>query len=398
MKRDLMIQKRKKARELREKGWGINRIARYLMAGKENVRRWLELGEDDLEVDSRGWKKGRSRKHGADVKERVLLVRKELEQTPGARIGADTIRDIMRESYDLDVSRWFVNQALKEAEMVRQLQIPPRKTPLFKRAVSLKSLKHFGDVILLVNFLKLSQSRHEEPVSHLLFCRYLRPHKTGIVKMVTQRNSNSLMEYLKMLWRGHPIPDILMMSGSDWSLGGHSPHRRSLGKLAFFLLNLGIKPMYLGREILNRQNALKGFSEVLTGDFIKLTMDSESDGGQWQVDDFFLQYRKGAGFSSRRIEMKNRVFKTALKYLDLENRKIGLFLAFEILFLQVARRKEGITVLGVEVPVGEQYWEQLLLARLDLRFHKLYVYVEGDDGNWRQVFAREFSVQNVIYQ
>ena len=156
--------------------------------------------------------------------------------------------------------------------------------------------------------------------------------------------------------------------------------------------------MYLGRGILNRQNTLKGFSEVLTGDFIQLVTDDENDGGQWQVDDFMMQFRKGAGFSSRRIEMKNRVFKTALKYLDLENRKIGLFLAFEILFLQVARRKEGITILGVEVPVEERYWERLLLARLDLRFRKLYVYAEGDDGDWRQVFAREFSVQNVIYQ
>jgi len=268
---------------------------------------------------------------------------------------------------------------------------------MFKREISLRALKPHGDVILLINFIKFLQGQSQEALSHFMFCRYLRPHRSGAVKMIPQRNSASVIEALKSLWRINPIPDILMMSGSDWSLGGHLPHRLRIGKLAFFLLNLGIKPLYLGGEILNCQHSIKDLPDIFSGNFIQLMTDGESEMNQWGVDDFVLQYRKGSGFSSKRIEMKNRVFKTALKYLDLDNRKIEFFLAFEILFLQVAKEGEGISVLGVHVPVGDTHIDKLLLARLDLRFQKLYVYDEAVDGEWVQIFSVEFSVQNVIY-
>lgn len=399
MKRDLMIQKRKKARELRKKGWGINRIAKYLIAGKESVRRWLELEEDDIENDNRGWKKGQLRKHKIDMKEKICSIRKEMENTPGSRIGADAIRAIVLERYGVEVSRWFVNRTLRDAELLRTQQTAEPENRLFKRPFSLNAVKPYGDVVLIINFLRFSTVANQDSAAHFLLCHYLWPHKTGVVKMIDHQNSSSVIEALKLLWRAHLIPDILIMNGADWSLGGKLPHKQRLGKMAFFLLNLGIKPLYMGGELIQRQHALKGFPDVFSGHFIQLLTGGEGDSNQLFVDDFVLHYRQGAGFSSKRIQMKNRVFKTALKYLDLENRKIGLFLAFEILFMQVARPEAGITVLGIDIPVAQDYAGQILLARLDLRFQRLYVYAErGRDESWQQVFSKEFSVENVLYE
>ncbi len=398
MKRDLMIQKRKKARELKGKGWGVGRIARYLMAGKENVRRWLELEDRELDQDNRGWKKGQSRKHQADVKDMICAVRKELEQTAGARIGADAVREVMRERYGRDVSRWLVNITLKESNMLKGHMAESQPVRLFKQLFSLKSLNAFGDLILVVNFIRLKAKQESVSDTYFLSCRYVRPQKTGVVKMIPQQTTASVLDALKELWKVHPIPDILMMSGTDWSMGGVLPHRKSLGRIAFFLLNLGIKPLYLGSEILSRYHTLDGLPDLFSGDFIQMVTDDDGDMRQWHVDDFVLQFRKGAGFSSRRIEMKNRVFKTALKYLDLDNRKIGLFLAFEIFFLQVAKSGGGVSILGIDMYAGDKYIGKMLLCRLDLRFQKLYIYAEGPDDNWILTYSTEFMVQNVKYE
>ena len=57
MKKTLIIEKRKKAKELRKRGWSI-RVASSLVAGKDSVSKWDKMPEDAIDKDERGWKKG----------------------------------------------------------------------------------------------------------------------------------------------------------------------------------------------------------------------------------------------------------------------------------------------------------------------------------------------------
>jgi len=41
MKKILIFEKRKKARELHKKGWSNRKIDRYLIAGRYNISRWI---------------------------------------------------------------------------------------------------------------------------------------------------------------------------------------------------------------------------------------------------------------------------------------------------------------------------------------------------------------------
>ena len=54
MKKILIFEKRKKAKELHEKGWGNRKISKYLVAGKNNVARWIKLDENLILTDNRG--------------------------------------------------------------------------------------------------------------------------------------------------------------------------------------------------------------------------------------------------------------------------------------------------------------------------------------------------------
>ena len=43
MKKNLLITKRIKAKELKEQGWSIRKIARNLVACKNNVSKWVKM-------------------------------------------------------------------------------------------------------------------------------------------------------------------------------------------------------------------------------------------------------------------------------------------------------------------------------------------------------------------
>jgi predicted transcriptional regulator len=70
MKKVLLIEKRKKARELRERGWSIREIAQSLAAGKDSVSKWISMSEGEVFLDSRGCRKGDLRKHNDVERER----------------------------------------------------------------------------------------------------------------------------------------------------------------------------------------------------------------------------------------------------------------------------------------------------------------------------------------
>ena len=59
MKKILIFEKRKKAIELHKKGWSIRKIAKHLITGRSNINKWIQLNENLISTDNRGWKKGK---------------------------------------------------------------------------------------------------------------------------------------------------------------------------------------------------------------------------------------------------------------------------------------------------------------------------------------------------
>ena len=90
MKKILIFEKRKKAKELHEKGWSNRKISKYIVAGKNNVARWIKLDENLILTDNSGWKKGKLRKYTQETKQGVIKIRRDLEKEgsyfPGALV------------------------------------------------------------------------------------------------------------------------------------------------------------------------------------------------------------------------------------------------------------------------------------------------------------------------
>ena len=71
MNKKLLIFKRKKAKELHEKGRSNREIARQLLASKNSVGKWVQMDEGEISSDNRGWEKGKSRKYTPETKQQI---------------------------------------------------------------------------------------------------------------------------------------------------------------------------------------------------------------------------------------------------------------------------------------------------------------------------------------
>nr|QNO42901.1 hypothetical protein NICIAEDM_00008 [Methanosarcinales archaeon ANME-2c ERB4] len=72
MKKELLISKRKKAKELHENGWSNRKIARHLLVSKDSVGKWVRMDEREVLIDNRGWERGTSRKYAPETKQQII--------------------------------------------------------------------------------------------------------------------------------------------------------------------------------------------------------------------------------------------------------------------------------------------------------------------------------------
>ena len=119
MKRDLLIAKREKAKKLHEKGWSNRKIARYLVASKDSVGKWVQMDESEISSDNRGWKKGKLRIYTAETKRQIIKIRTDLEKQNSDFIGSNVVKEIYEAQTDKRVSISFVDRVLKEAGLVK---------------------------------------------------------------------------------------------------------------------------------------------------------------------------------------------------------------------------------------------------------------------------------------
>ncbi len=118
-KKELLILKRKKAKELHEKGRSNRKIAKYLLASKDGVGKWVQMDESEISTDNRGWKKEKSRIYTPETKQQIINIRKDLEKEDSYFIGSKMVKENYEVQTDKSVSISFVGRVLKEAGVVK---------------------------------------------------------------------------------------------------------------------------------------------------------------------------------------------------------------------------------------------------------------------------------------
>nr|CBH38481.1 hypothetical protein BSM_19580 [uncultured archaeon] len=212
---------------------------------------------------------------------------------------------------------------------------------------------------------------------------------------------------MKEILKTHPIPEILKID-NDSAFGANLPHERHIGKLAFFLLNLGVYPLYVAPRSPWNNGQVEGFNSVFSKKFWNKLQFSDEQEIDIKINDFNVAYEKYSRLVSNNPERKEK----DIKYIDdfkdanLENKCVEQFKADKIYFLRIVRRKNDkgsdkeygfIDILKHEIKLPKDLINLFVFCVLDLKSKLLKINIELDDGSLKDVKSIAFVIKNVIY-
>jgi len=404
MKRVLLIEKRKKAKVLQQEGWSMRKIARYLVASKNSVRKWLDMSDEAVLADNRGWKKGRPRRYTKEQKEGVRKTRRDLEKEGSFFIGALVVQKNYNSQNEMKVSKKFVDRTLKEYKLV--------KTPQKKKKGRSKYMQYpqhtlgkLGKCVMCVDFIGPKYLKGSGGGINFLSCKYVRPSKVGIVERVKGQCTDEVIKVLKDIWRTNPVPDVLRLD-NDSAFGANIAYKKTIGRLTLFLLNLGIKPLYIAPRSPWNNGGVEGHNSVFSKKFWNKLRFADENEIDVKINDFNLAYEKYTKLIENNPTPKKVKFIGDFKGVDTENKEVRKFKEHKIRFLRIVRRKgeKGgedeyafINVLKQEIKLPVDIINLFVFCVLDLKLKKFFCYTETDDGTLMEIKKTKFEVKNVIY-
>ena len=327
MKKILLIEKRKKARELHRKGWSIRKIARYLVACKDSVRKWINLGDEEIFVDNRGWKKGRLRRYSKEQEKQIVKIRRALEKAGSYFIGALVVQKNYNNQNEMKVSKKFVDRTLKEYKLVKTPQ-NKRKGRSKYMQYPLHSLNKLGKCLLSLDFIGPKYLKGSSDRINFLSCKYVRPRKVGIVKRVKGQCTEEVIKVLKEIWQNNPVPDVLQVD-NDSAFGTNLTHKKTIGRLTLFLLNLGVKPVYIAPRSPWNNGSVEGHNSLFSRKFWNKLQFTDEDEIDVKINEFNLAYEKYTTLIDNNPTPKKIAFIGDYKSVDITNKevkKLGLVL------------------------------------------------------------------------
>ena len=151
MQKELLIAKRKKARQLHQQGWSTDKIARHLVSSWRSVSRWIEM--DSIEEDKRGWERGRLRKYDKQVEQCVINIREELRAAESYFFGPQVVQANYRNLLpDLEPpTLFFITKTLREAGLTSGGKEKGKNRSQYMKYPK-RALDKLGKIVLGIDF------------------------------------------------------------------------------------------------------------------------------------------------------------------------------------------------------------------------------------------------------
>ena len=267
------------------------------------------------------------------------------------------------------------------------------------------TLNKLGKIMMSVDFIGPKYLKGSKDKINFLSCKYIRPKKEGIVKRVEGQTTEEAIKILKEIWQSEPIPDVLKID-NDSAFGTNLSQEMRVGRLTLFLLNLGIKPLYVTPRSPWNNRKVEGFNSVFSRKFwnkLKFTDENEID---IKIKDFNVAYEKYNNLINNNPEIEKPKYINDCKDIDLENKEVKKFKETKIYFLIIVRRKGEkagendygfIDILKQEIKLPKDLINLFVFCVLDIELKKLSIYTEGEDRKLNNVKTINFIIKNIIY-
>ena len=179
-----------------------------------------------------------------------------------------------------------------------------------------------------------------------------------------------------------------------------------IGRTTLFLLNLGVKPLYVAPRSPWNNGNVEGHNSVFSRKFRNKLRFTDEDEVDVKIKDFNLAYEKYTNLINNNSEIEKPEFIDDFKDIDFGNKEVKNFKETKIYFLRIVRRKGDkrgknergfIDVLKKEIRLPKDLINLFVYCVLDLKSKKLFIYTEGEDGRLNKVKGVDFMIKNVIY-
>jgi len=405
MKKELLILKREKAKELHKEGWNNCKIARYLFASRKSVINWIKLSDEKMLDDNRGWKKGVPRKYTLKEKEKIKKIRNKLEKEGNYFFGTKVVRHNYEKQTGKKISKDFVDRILREAGLVKSPQKKRKGLSKYMKYPR-RTLNKLGKSMMSIDFIGPKYLSDSADGVNFLSCKYIRPEKHGIVKRISGQTTDQTIRTLKKIWKNNPIPDVIKVD-NDSAFGTNLSHKNCVGRLALFFLNLGITPVYIAPRSPWNNGECEGFNSVFSKKFWNRIHFTDEDEVDVKIKGFNVEYEKYSKLDSNNLKRKSVVLHIDdFKNINLENKNVKKFKSHVIHFLRIVRRKNEkdsdneygfINILKQEIEIPKELINLFVFCTLDLKSKKLTVNSELDNGTLNEIKSMRFKIKNIIY-
>ncbi len=405
MENILLITKRKKAKFLfHKKKWSIRKIAKYLVSGRNNVSRWVNMSDEDINSDNRGWQKNRLRKYEQSDKDKIISIRKELEKDESYFWGNKIVKANYIKQTGKDVSLWFISSQLKEHRLVKSHSKKKKGGSKYMK-YPVKTLNKLGSSMMSLDFIGPRYLKNSSDHINFISCKYIRPNKEGIVKRITGQTTQQTIEILQQVWEDYFIPEVLKVD-NDGAFGSNLTHKKCIGRLTVFLLNLGVKPLYIAPRSPWNNGEVEGFNNVFSKKFwnrISFENEQEID---IKIKDFNFEYEKYSQLISNNPEIENKKKISDFKKSNLFSKKVNDFREKNIYFLRIVRRigekgeeseKGFINILGEVITLNQDIINLFVFCKIDLKNKEIIISTEDETGKLHKIKKAKFEIKNIEY-
>lgn len=375
-----LIKLRRMVRELFfKKGLRKKAIAKMKGVSRNFVIRWTKEERQDITEDGRGWKKGKGRKWGEEVREKIKKIHDRLKGDKKAfYTGATAIEQEWRKEHPKDgiPPLRTMGQILKELGCTQG-----RKRDRHHGAARYLCYpehtiyERLGGRVLEADFIGKKYLRGEsEPLNFVGFS-FKKAPRMRYFKRMRSETGKELIRGCQEFFNRFEKPDYLKLDNGPAMIGSMSG-KRTISRAVQYLLKERITPIFSVPRKPFSQASIEGNNSVFARKF-------------WNRREF-----KNGREVDRQLEWFNDASQRYLEYQSLkeENKKRSKFHPRIYFIRQVKEdeetRKGFIEILNEKVYVRSNYINYFVLAQWRLKSQKLLIYFEK---NLKPVLIKKIS-------
>lgn len=228
---------------------------------------WTKFTNQDFTIDSRGWKKGKSRTHTDADKKLVKKLRRKLEKSKDEfYIGPETIFDKIEESdypRKKKINLSFIKKTLKDAKLSKPHKKKVRGASSYQCYPD-ALINDLGLVILEIDFLERHIKGQTKPLNFISFsCKKL---KLRQFKRISAQTGACAREQIKWFFDNFFIPDVSKMDNGLAFIGSASG-KRSLSKTVIMLFQEKVIPVFTNPRSPWNNGSVEGSNSVFARNF-----------------------------------------------------------------------------------------------------------------------------------